>query len=207
MNRSLTALATVPLLTPPATLTPPAGLTRLRQPVTGGLPCTLRLDGTVRAVLAIPAGEARPWLDADPTTPVAASDPELAPVDGNATGADTIAATPPRPRLYLVAGGAVVASVPLVAGSRRRLPDDGDAAGGALIEIMILGWDLRAGNLRGAGDYGGFIDLAWRRCDTASDTFELPPVPPSLRARQTPARRFESELGAGGDAGGGDPQP
>ena len=47
---------------------------------------------------------------------------------------------------------------------------------GARIDLLIRSWDLRAGSMRGAGDFGSRIDVAWRRADRGSDAFAPPPL-------------------------------
>ena len=88
--------------------------------------------------------------------------------------ADDPAARAPL-RLVLLRAGRVVASMPLVPASPRRLPDDGGAQG-ALVDLVVLAYQVNAGNLRQAGDYGSFLDFAWRRVDAGSDRFALPPL-------------------------------
>jgi hypothetical protein len=127
----------------PADLT---GFTRVTQPLVNGLPRAIPLDARLKLVVALPTGVATLWRDADPAAVVSQA--------GVADG--------PPLRALLIRDGAVLASVPLVAGLARAIPDAGDPALGALIELRVLGWDVRAGCLRGAGDTTSFVDLAWR---------------------------------------------
>jgi hypothetical protein len=106
-------------------------------------------------------------------------------------------------RLLLQQGAALSASIPLVAGLRRKVPDAGDAARGATLELAVIGWDIRAGSLRGSGDFGSRLDLAWRRADAADEQFEPPPLAPRVAQRLEPAMRMESMLGLDSSANGG----
>jgi hypothetical protein len=120
--------------------------TRTTQTLVNGLPQAIRLDARLKLVVALPTGVATLWRDADPAAVVSrAGDPDGPPL-----------------RVLLMRDGAVLASVPLVAGLGRAIPDAGDPALGVLIELRVLDWDVRAGCLRGAGDTSSFVDLAWR---------------------------------------------
>jgi hypothetical protein len=122
------------------------GYTRATQPLVNGLPQAIPLDARLKLVAVLPTGVATVWRDADPAAVVSRAGAQ----DG------------PPLRVLLMRGGAVLACVPLVAGLARAIPDTGQPALGALIELRVLDWDVRAGCLRGAGDTTSFIDLAWR---------------------------------------------
>jgi len=49
------------------------------------------------------------------------------------------------------------------------------------------------GDLRELGDFGSFVDFAWRRIDRGTDQFNLPAVDPRVAERFS--GRIESELG------------
>lgn len=160
---------------------------RLTEPLTAGLPQTIPLDRELSLVLTLPNGLARTWKEADPAQTVSSSAAELGPApDSPPPGGDPIEAPL---RLLVLVTGEVVASVPLVAGLRRAVPD----GGGSLAELVVLGWDVRAGSLRAPGDAVSRIDLAWRRVDRPSGTFEPPPLHPGVAARLARADRLESE--------------
>jgi hypothetical protein len=127
------------------------------EPLRDGLPHTIALDAETSLVAVLPNGLAVQWLQADPLAIVSSSHPEG---DPHVPGA----ATPPRApmRLLVLAGSQPLAAVPLVAGLHRTVPDDG-GPDGARLELEILGWEVHAGTLRGAGDFGSFVDFAWRR--------------------------------------------
>jgi hypothetical protein len=163
----------VPAVAPP----PSERFTRVRQPLAQGLPHTIQLDADFRLVVALPNGTARLWLDTDPAEVVSRSANQTVPVaNGDRQPIGAVAQAPLR--LFLVRDRTTLASIPLVAGLRRTVPDTE-----IRIELLVLGWDLRAGSLRGPGDFGSFVDLAWRRADRPGMSFEAPPFSPRVAAR------------------------
>lgn len=159
-------------LTPPLVV-PPPGMTPLEIRLTAGLPHAIALDGLLTLSLVMPTGVAVWWRDADP----------LALVDRGRVGdqdnrADPAAAPPLR--LVLRRGGQRLGIAPLVAGQTLWLPRAGT---GAVIRFMVLEWELRAGTLKGAGDVGSRIRLAWAHAGRAPNGFELPAVPRVLARR------------------------
>ncbi|MFG1841535.1 hypothetical protein ACGFH8_24300 [Micromonospora sp. NPDC049175] len=180
----------------------PDGFTEVRQSLTAGLPHRVELGAGVHAVLILPTGLARQWLHTDPLAVVSTSADDLAPRPAPP-------AVPPPPalvgrvplRLVVRQGTRILGSVPLAAGLRRVCPDAGPAvATGAApiaVEVVVLGWLLHAGTVRGSGDYGSSIALAWRRADRATDQFGPPPINEFVWRRRSPAQRVESELGPG----------
>jgi len=173
----------VPAQPPPL----PASFTRVRQSLERGLPANLRLDEELTLALYVPTGDAVLWRDADGGAPVSAAGEETTPVA--AAVEDPVARAPAR--LVLRRAGQNVAVVPLTAGLRRRLPDDGTQ--GALVDIWVLDFQLNAGTLRQLGDFGSFIDLGWRRIDRGTDRFALPPLDPRVAERF--AGTVQSEVG------------
>jgi len=179
-------------LVPPAAPAPPDGFTRVDAAVTASLPFRVALEGDTALLLVLPTGLAATWRDADPAAVVSLGRWETAP---RPTGAPT---TPPgsasRPPLTLLLqrGGTTLASAPVTAGVVRGLP----AEAGVAFEVVVLDWEVRAGNLRGPGDFGSRVSLAWRRADRGTDTFEPPPVHPEV-ARRVPAQeRIDSAVGS-----------
>lgn len=138
----------------------PEGLTTLEERITAGVPRRIALDPRLALVVVVPTGIASTWLE-HPVDALAGdsaqeSDPEADP-----------AAPGVGPRLHLLVSGGLAATVPLVAGLRRRLPDAG-AGAPAVIDLAVLGWTLAVGTLLGPGEHGSRIRLAWRRLgDTA----------------------------------------
>jgi hypothetical protein len=85
-------------------------------------------------------------------------------------------------RLVVERSNVVLGVVPFAAGLRQVVPNDGGTRGVA-IEIVVLAWDLRAGTVRGPGDFGSRISLAWRTADRASAEFAPPPINANLARR------------------------
>jgi hypothetical protein len=177
---------------PPAV---PAGFTALRQALTGGLPQRIELGAGLHAVLVLPTGLARQWLDADPLDVVSTSSDDLAPRPApEAPDPVPLAARAPL-RLVVRRGTQVLGSVPLSAGLRRACADGGAAGQGTAVEIAVVAWHLCAGTVRGPGDYGSFVSLGWRQADLAMDVFGPPPVHRFVVRRLPPDLRVESDLG------------
>ncbi|MEU8421285.1 hypothetical protein AB0C15_10460 [Micromonospora sp. NPDC048835] len=178
----------------------PDGFTEVRQNLTAGLPHRVELGDGVHAVLILPTGLARQWLATDPLAVVSTSADDLTP-----RPAPPAAAPPPalvgRVPLRLVVrhGTRILGSVPLAAGLRRVCPDAGapttTTAPPIAVEVLVLTWLLHAGTVRGSGDYGSSIAVAWRRADRAVDQFGPPPINEFVWRRRPPAQRVESELG------------
>jgi hypothetical protein len=145
---------------PPSGTGAPTGFTREMAMLDNGLPASVRLPDGVDLVVVVPTGSAVVWRDADPLAVLSASAPQAAP-DPGGTGPGL--RVRPAPRLLVRIGGQTVATVPLVAGLRRAVPDDGSA--GVRVEIVVLGWQLTAGSMQGPGAFGSWRELAWRRAD------------------------------------------
>jgi hypothetical protein len=177
---------------PPAVLD---GFVALRQALTGGLPQRIELGAGIHAVLVLPTGLARQWLDADPLEVVSTSADDLAPrPGGDAPGPPELAGRAPL-RLVVRRDTQVLGSVPLAAGLRRTCADAGGQDLGAAVEVAVVAWHLCAGTVRGPGDYGSFLSLGWRQADLAVDQFGPPPVHQFLLRRTPPAQRIQSDLG------------
>ncbi|MBY8870435.1 hypothetical protein K7640_01090 [Micromonospora sp. PLK6-60] len=165
----------------------PAGFTEVRRPLTAGLPQRIDLGVGAHAVLILPTGLARQWLAADPLAVVTTSADESAPRP----------VPTPRPlpalgarvplRLVVRQGTRILGSVPLAAGLRRRCGP---------LEVVVLGWHLTAGTVRGSGDYGSWLAIGWRAADVAVDQFGPSPINVFVWRRRPPAQRIESEQGA-----------
>jgi hypothetical protein len=174
-------------LLPPVT-EPPDGFTAVRQNLTAGVPHRIELGAGVHAVLILPTGLARQWIDTDPLAVVSTSD------DDRITRPAPTPAPAPRLvqraplRLVVRRGTVVLGSVPLAVGLRRLCGP---------VEIMVTAWHLSAGTVRGSGDYGSYVSLGWRRADTAVDVFGPPPINAFVWRRRPPAQRIESSQGAG----------
>ncbi|WP_164015759.1 hypothetical protein [Pyxidicoccus trucidator] len=184
-------------LVPDAAPRLPADMTRVRVPLVRGLPQPLPLDGEFDLVLYAPLGQAVLVRDSDSTALVGSGAPERARhTPGPATrrliasASQALARAPAR--LVVRRGGAILGALPLAAGLWRAVPDHGGAPG-ARLEVVVLDWALHAGTLRGAGDYGSFVELAWRRADAGSERFVLSRLDARVAARFQGL--IQSELG------------
>jgi hypothetical protein len=166
-------------------------LARVTERLTAGLPQTIVLDAAVSLAATLPNGLALQWRDADPQAIVSSSAPERAAHARDPEEAIGAVGRPPL-RLLVLINGASCASVPLVAGLRRTVPDDG-ATDAVSVELELIGWELRAATLRGAGDFGSYLELAWRRADSAADRFSPPPLNPMYLRRIGGAVVLESK--------------
>lgn len=162
-------------LVPDGLPAPTDDFTTLKQPLVRGVPATMKLDATHDFALVVPTGVARIWGELDPTTVVLDSADE-----GTAVLAP-VTAVPPPARLVVRENGAIIATVPLIAGLQRTLPDVGSDGDGR-IALWIVGYRIHAGTVIGVGDYGSYLELAWR-LPKDGPPFELPPLPAGVLAR------------------------
>jgi len=165
-------------LVPDQQPTAPDGFTPVATTITQGLPQTIPLDGTYRLVLVVPTGLAITWRDAAPDTLVTTSDDELAAQPDHALDFETLLSRCPAQLQVRLTAGGVAATLPLVEGLRQVVP-----LGNGRLEILCLSWTITAGSMRGAGDFGSRISLAWRYADQPAPTFAPPPLNPYLLAR------------------------
>ena len=156
----------------------PPDAVRVQQAIAHGLPATFQLDAQLSLALYVPTSDAVLWRDADPTALVIAASDELAP-RGAAGIEDPVAR--PAARFVLRRGGANLGATALRSGLVCALPDDG--ASSALVQLWVIDYALHAGTLRDAGDFGSFVDFAWRRADRGSDQFTRPPLDPRVAER------------------------
>lgn len=179
-------------LVPPELPPLPASFTRVRQSFDRALPAIVRLDDELSLAVYVPTGDAVLWRGLDGSETILSAGDETAPRDPAAI-ADPVARPPAR--LVLRRAGRNLGAVPLVTGLQRRLPDDGES--GALVEIWIRDFQICAGTVREAGDFGSFIDFGWRRIDRGAPRFELPPLDPRVAERFAGA--IQSEVGVPSD--------
>ena len=176
----------------------PAGLALSRQTLVRGVPFAWPLDLELGLVLFVPTGSAVLWRDADPTAIVADSDLDDAP------NVPQDQETSPRApaRILLRRGRTVIAAAPLVTGLWRVLPDGGSDA--SIVELYVVSFRLAAGTLRGAGDYGSFVEVAWRRAAAGAAGFTVPPIDRRVAERlgQPTSGRGGSSLAATPRRGG-----
>lgn len=180
-------------LTPEPTAALPDGFTLIDEPLLRGLPHRIPLEGELELALIVPSGEANLWRDAPPDLLLSVSDWQRAAAeelpDPRAPGLDRVPA-----RLLLRRRRRVVAVLPLTAGLQQLVDVSGDGRG-VLLEFVVLDWHLCNGNLRGPGDYGGRLRLAWRHCEKAVAHFSTPPVNPYLLPRLPMVYKMVSVLG------------
>ena len=144
--------------------------------VTGGLPYTIDLDGTVSLVLSLPTGLAIQWTGADPGTVLTSAQPETAPQSTPAVPQSPLHRAPVR--LYVRVGGRNTASLPLAAGMAATFAVG--SPGGTNYAVQILDWDVRVGNVHGPGNFGSHVKFAWRRADVAVAQYSTPSINPHL---------------------------
>lgn len=176
-------------LTPEPAGTAPAGFTVIEQQIVQGLPHTIKLTDHLALILLLPNGLAHAWRDADPEAVVSRSADER-----QAQTAAQIAAQSalPRPPLRLMAqlDGVLQESVAVVAGGRVPGPRGGRPDRGIRLELIPLSWLITAGTVRGIGDYGSRIRLAWRARGAGVDDYAIPPVNPNIVPRLEVAQIF-----------------
>ena len=130
----------------------PPGFATLRLIFSEGVPREVPLSDGWSVILYAPTGIARAWLDRDPAEVVASSDDERRPHAGTADVASRAA-----PRLVIRRGGVPLGALPLAAGVKGTF-----RAPAALLELVPLAWEIRAGAMRGGSPNSARIELAWR---------------------------------------------
>jgi hypothetical protein len=146
---------------PPA---PGDRFTVIHEVIAGGLPASIAIDRQVSLVVSLPSGLAAHWLSRDATESLSTPEAETAPQTDPGEPNSPLQRSPLR--LYVRVAGRTTAAIPLVAGLRAGF-SNGSSPGAVNYEVRILDWDIRIGNVQGAGNYGSHIKLAWRRADAA----------------------------------------
>lgn len=144
--------------------------------VTGSLPFSIDLSDTVALVLSLPTGLAVQWLDADPNDVLTTAQTETTPQPAAAVPVSPLHRAPVR--LYARVGGRTTASIPLAAGMAATFYVT--SVGGTNYAVQILDWDIRIGNVHGAGNFGSHVKFAWRRADAAVQQYSTPSINPHL---------------------------
>ena len=131
--------------------TAPPGFAVLQTAV-DSMPHELALADGWSVILYAPTGIAREWLDGDPAAVVSSSRlesvPHAAPGDEAARAA---------PRLVIRRGGALLGALPLAAGVIGTFHTPS-----AMLEIVAVSWEIRAGAMRGGSPGSARIELAFR---------------------------------------------
>lgn len=145
-------------------------------PITGGLPFSIDLDGNVSLVVSLPTGLAIQWLNADPSDVLTAAETETAPQPAAAVPVSPLHRAPVR--LYVRIGGRNAASIPLAAGLAATFSTG--LAPATNYAVQVLDWDIRIGNVHGAGSFGSHVKFGWRRADAAIAQYSTPSINPHL---------------------------
>lgn len=170
----------------------PEGFIQVEEKFLGGLPHTIQLNAQTSLIVVVPSGLAVTWRDIDPMTLVSSSEDELLPY--SAPSQTTIGDVKRSPARIIVRQNRTnIASIPLSLGLQPII-NNNSSVEGITIELIILGWEIRAGSLRGVGDFGSQINFAWRRADQAVERYSTPAVNPYLIKRIKPAFRLQSIL-------------
>jgi hypothetical protein len=181
----MTTMRPIPVnryLVPVQSSDPPADAVVVDATLINGLPFTVSLGSDFALVLTYATGLAKEWRAMDTQAVIADSSIEQEP-----RSEPTDPVTDPRTGRLTVAlqrGGRTVAVLPVVSG-RHRLVEPGNPAA-RRFDVWILGWDVRAGTIRGPGDFGSRLRLAWRRADTSIHSFAPVPVNPFVMLRLVP---------------------
>jgi hypothetical protein len=180
-------------LTPEAPAQVPEGAKLVESTILGGLPHRVALGSVFALTMTLPNGMAKRWLDLDPAMVVSDSQELTRPgQDGGIwPGNHTVL----RPSITLLNGARRAAMIPAVVGVPMVFCGDRDDSDRIQVEVTVLSWLIHAGTVRGAGDYGSRISVAWRPADQGSEAFEVPPVHPYLQRRLPAAEVLESEVG------------
>jgi hypothetical protein len=182
------------LLVPPTAPGLPDTFLNVQAQILNGFPHFIDLTKSVRLKITMPTGLLRQWMDADPSALVATSDDTLAPRPASLSE-EIGGVTRPALRIALLQNGAFLSTVPVAAGVQRTLPDDGSATQGVAIDVALVSWNIFAGTVRGPGDFGSSIQLAWRFANAAVNDFGPPVINIFLWHRLIPRLRLQSELG------------
>jgi len=181
----MTTMRPIPVdryLVPAQPADPPADAQVVDVALLTGLPFTISLGSDMALLLTFATGLAKEWRAMDTQAVITQSAVEAEPrtdptdpVTDSKTG---------RLSLALQRGGRTLAVVPVVSG-RHRLAEPGES-GARRFDIWILGWDVRAGSIRGPGDFGSRLRLAWRVADKAGGFFAPVPVNSFIILRLVP---------------------
>lgn len=148
----------------------------VHAPITGSLPFPIDLDGTVSLAVSLPTGLAIQWLDADPGDVLTTAQTETAPQSEAAIPVSPLHRAPVR--LYVRIDGRNAASIPLAAGLSATFSTG--SAPATNYAVQILDWEINIGNVRGAGNFGSYVEFAWCRADVAVQQYSTPSINPHL---------------------------
>jgi hypothetical protein len=155
-------------LVPPPALVAPRGFAVLSEPLVTGLPHRVALTPALSLVVILPTGVVAAWRAAESEALVSSSDAQAASIAAAGSAEPALGAPPLR--LLVETGGVVSACLPLVLARCCRAV----SATGVDLELVALGWRLHAGTVRGAGDFGSRLDVAWREVGRGADVIAAP---------------------------------
>lgn len=182
----------VPAPAPPAA---PAEYTLVDVPLLSGLPQSIVLDARFSVIVTVPTGLARGWREADPSAVVTSSADEDAPAemdDDPHVSSHIVSHARAAARLVLrLSDGRLVGAAALVGAGTMQTIVDPQEDPRALLHVIPLSWDIRAGNLVGPGDVGGHVRFAWRDAAAASVAYGPPAVDPRVAPYLTIPRRSQ----------------
>jgi hypothetical protein len=180
-------------LTPEPQLLVPEGFESVSPPITSGLPFTFDLSGGFQAILLLPNGVAKDWVNIDPAAIVSEGADEQV-LQSPAAGPLSLDARAPL-RLMLRKAGVVLGSVAVSLGAHSLVDDSGRPDRGVQLELVVLDWRICAGSIRGPGNYGSYITVAWRIANRAIDLFGPPPISERVYRRMPTHERIQSHVG------------
>jgi len=188
-------MATAPIPTArllvPDRLQLPPGFATATEVVTNGLPHRVAL-GELELVFTVPVGLMAQVVAVASDVVVASSEGTFAPAMAMDAGRDPVREG--RLRVTARVAGRSTVTAAVVANRVLAVPSAAEVLD-VRYEVCCLAWSITAGALRGAGNHGATIEIAWRRADRAVGEFSTPPLPPTLVPRLPPASRTASTLG------------
>jgi hypothetical protein len=158
-------MATLPIpvariLVPP-TSDVPAGFETLQLQIRTALPVPIDLGAVGSLLLVVATGHALRWRDADAADVVSSPEHRGEPLV-----------------LLYRRNGTIAGTAPVVQGRHSPLPPATPA-----VDLLVLDWEIRAGNVRGPGDFGSYLRLAWRAIPRGTDRFSPAPLHPQVVTR------------------------
>lgn len=158
-----------------------------------GIPHQMELMNNVHMVLVVPTGNASLWQQSDPDQSLSNSASQQIPATLNEENYSSAFDRVPA-RLIVRSGSELLASIALTTGLTAEVSTP-VSINNLLIEITIKHWEIRTGNMRGPGDFGGRIVLSWRTKHNAVAHYSTPPVNPYLIPRLHLSFKMHSLLG------------
>lgn len=168
------------LLVPEPLKTPRDGWTTPSSDFDGSMPATLDLGNGLKGRLVFPMGLAR-TIRVMPAAAVASDSADQFATYPSVLTGSLLDPMQPRPKLIVRDANGTIGTAPLVAGQTFDLGWSETSRLKVMVEF--LGWKFAVGNLREKGRYGSQLQLAFKRADQASASFNPPPVHPYVAMR------------------------